>query len=41
VKEIKTTALTPKQKAATMDEVEVLAKLDHPNIGARRALPKP
>ncbi|KIY97112.1 NIMA (never in mitosis a)-related kinase, partial [Monoraphidium neglectum] len=53
VKEIKTTALTPKQKArrpalrlaaaagcsgaptpgaATMDEVEVLAKMDHPNI---------
>ncbi|KAI8476547.1 MAG: kinase-like domain-containing protein [Monoraphidium minutum] len=32
VKEIKTTALTAKQKAATMDEVEVLAKLDHPNI---------
>lgn len=32
VKEIKTTALSAKQKAATMDEVEVLAKLDHPNI---------
>jgi len=32
VKEIKTTALNPKQKAATMAEVEALAKLDHPNI---------
>lgn len=32
VKEIKTTSLSAKQKAATMDEVEVLAKLQHPNI---------
>jgi hypothetical protein len=32
VKEIKTTSLSQKQKAATMDEVEVLAKFNHPNI---------
>lgn len=32
VKEVKTTPLDAKQKAATMAEVEVLAKLDHPNI---------
>ncbi|KAF8057149.1 VTC4 [Scenedesmus sp. PABB004] len=32
VKEIKTTSLSAKQKSATMDEVEVLAKLNHPNI---------
>ncbi|WIA40766.1 hypothetical protein OEZ86_004446 [Tetradesmus obliquus] len=32
VKEIKTTSLSAKQKAATMDEVEVLAKFNHPNI---------
>jgi serine/threonine protein kinase len=32
VKEINTTSLTAKQKAATMDEVLVLNKLNHPNI---------
>jgi hypothetical protein len=32
VKEIKTTSLSQKQKAATMGEVEVLAKFNHPNI---------
>ena len=32
VKEIKTTALNAKLKAAVMDEVENLAKLTHPNI---------
>jgi serine/threonine protein kinase len=32
VKEIKTTALNAKLKAAVMDEVETLAKLTHPNI---------
>lgn len=32
VKEINTTSLSAKQKSATMDEVLVLAKLNHPNI---------
>lgn len=32
VKEIKTTNLSAKQKAATMDEVQVLANFNHPNI---------
>lgn len=32
VKEINTTSLSAKQKAATMDEVLVLSKLSHPNI---------
>ncbi len=32
VKTIKMAALSAKQRRATMDEVEVLAKLDHPNI---------
>lgn len=32
VKEINTTSLSAKQKAATMDEVLVLSKLNHPNI---------
>lgn len=32
VKEIKTSALSDRQCAATMDEVHVLAGLQHPNI---------
>jgi serine/threonine protein kinase len=32
VKEIKTTSLSAKLKAAVMDEVDTLAKLGHPNI---------
>jgi serine/threonine protein kinase len=32
VKEIKTTSLPDKLRAATMEEVHVLANLNHPNI---------